>query len=98
MGQFFGNSAARTRAWSFVNAHWAELEPKLAIAGSDTNFVGSLSAFCDAGARDDIRKFFAAHPLPGATRTLDQTIERINNCIDLRERQTDTLTKWVTSR
>ena len=98
MGQFFGNSAARTRAWSFVNAHWAELEPKLAIAGSDTNFVGSLSAFCNAGARDDIRKFFAAHPLPGTARTLDQTIERINNCIDLRERQTDTLAKWVTSR
>ena len=61
------------------------LAPKLTIFGGDTNFTAALSAFCDAGARDDIKAFFAAHKLSAATRTLDQTLERINNCIDLRD-------------
>jgi aminopeptidase N len=96
--QFLGNPAARPRAWAFAKAHWTSLAPKLAISGGDTNFVGALSAFCDAGDRDDIKAFFAAHTLPAATRTLEQTVERINNCIDLREQETPALTKWVNSR
>ncbi len=89
LSQFFGNPVARPRAWAFAKQYWDVLAPKLTIFGGDTNFTAALSGFCDAGARDDIKTFFAAHKMSAATRTLDQTIERINNCIDLRERQTD---------
>jgi aminopeptidase N len=98
LAQFFGNPVARPRAWAFAKQYWEVLAPKLTIFGGDTNFTAALSAFCDARTRDDVKSFFAAHKLTGATRTLDQTLERIDNCIDLRERQTDALTAWINSR
>jgi len=98
LAQFLVNPLARGRAWAFVTANWAALEPKVAIAGGDTNFVRSLGAFCDARSRDGISAFFAAHPLPGAARTLTQTIEQITNCIALREKQTPAVTEWLSAQ
>ena len=95
--RFFANPAARERAWTFVTTHWAALQPKLTIFGADTNLTRSLSNFCDATSRDEIVSFFAAHPLPAATRTLNQTVERINNCIALRDTQTAAVTDWLAS-
>jgi aminopeptidase N len=98
LGRFFANPAARARAWAFVNERWAELAPKVSIFGGDTNLVRSLAGFCDAPTRDAIVAFFAAHPLPASTRTLDQTLEQINSCIDLRESQTAAVTAWLAGR
>ena len=95
---FFGDEAARPRAWAFMKEHWKELEPKVTIFGGDTTVVASLSAFCDASTRDDITAFFAAHPLPSAARTLTQTVERINNCIALRAAQTPTVAAFLAAR
>jgi aminopeptidase N len=98
LGGFLRNPVARPRAWAFVKEHWTELEPKLTIFGSDANLVGALRGFCDAASRADITAFFAAHPLPSAARTLNQTIEWIGNCIDLREKQTKAVGDWLTAR
>jgi ERAP1-like C-terminal domain len=92
---FLANRATNARAWAFVKQHWATLLPKMSISGADAGLVASLSSFCDAGARDDIKSFFTAHRLPSAARTLDRTIERINNCITLRETQTPVLAQWL---
>jgi aminopeptidase N len=92
---FLGEEAARPRAWAFLKRRWKELEPKITIVGGDTAIVGSLAAFCDASSRDEIASFFADHPLPSAARTLGQTLERINNCIDLRTTQTPIVAKWI---
>ncbi len=96
--RFFASEGARPRAWAFLKQHWAELEPKLTIFGGDTTVTGALSSFCDAAARDDIKAFFAQHPLPAAARTLNQTIERINNCVALRSAQTPVVTSWLAAR
>jgi aminopeptidase N len=98
LGRFFGNPAARDRAWSFVTEHWTALEPKVTIFGGDVRLVDALGRFCDARSRDAIRSFFAAHPLPSAARTLDQTLERITNCVTLRGRQTDGVADWLQKR
>ena len=95
LARFIGDETARPRAWAFAKEHWKELEPKVAIFGGDTTFVGSLSAFCDASTRDDITSFFAQHPLPSAARMLTQTVERINNCIVLREAQTPVVADFL---
>jgi hypothetical protein len=94
---FLANRAANALAWAFVKQHWATLLPKISIAGADAGLVASLGSFCDAGARDDIKSFFKTHRLPSAARTLDQTIERISNCITLRETQTPVLAQWATA-
>ncbi len=97
LSRFLAREAARPRAWAFLKQHWKELEPKIAVFGGDTTLVGSLAAFCDASSRDDIKRFFAEHPLPAAARTLDQTVERINSCIRLRNTQTAVVTDWLRS-
>jgi aminopeptidase N len=98
LAQFFANPAARDRALDFVASHWTALAPKVAIFGGDTNLIRAMGSFCDAGARDRIKTFFAAHPLPAAARTLEQTLEQIDNCIMLRERQAPAVAAWLQGR
>ena len=98
LAQFLTNPAARPRAWAFVQAHWAALEPKIAIAGGDVNLVRSLGSFCEVRSRDEVASFFSAHPLPGAARTLTQTLEQITNCIALRDKQRPSVAAWLAAR
>jgi len=98
LARFLVNPASRSLAWTFVKEHWAALEPKVVISLGDVNLTRSLGAFCDARSRDDIKAFFAAHPLPGAARTLTQTLEQINNCIALRDKQTPAVAAWLAAR
>ena len=98
LAQFLVNPTARPRAWTFIRAHWAALEPKVTISGGDVNLTRALGAFCDATSRDEITSFFAAHPLPAAQRTLAQTVEGINNCIASKEKQTPAVTAWLSAR
>ena len=95
---FFANPLARSRAWAFVKQHWGQLGPKITISGNDVTLTESLGSFCDAGARDDIREFFKTHKLPAASRTLDQTFERINNCITMKGKETANVATWLAQR
>jgi aminopeptidase N len=96
--RFFANPVARDRAWAFTKEHWIALQPKLSVFEADTGLVGALGAFCDRGARQDIASFFAAHPMPGAARTLRQTLERIDSCVALRAHQTEPVTEWLNEK
>jgi aminopeptidase N len=98
LARFLGNPAARAKTWTFIKANWTALQPKVAIAGGDTKLVAALGTFCDAPARDDIKGFFSAQPLPGAARTLDQTLERIDNCVAIRKAQAANVASWLASR
>jgi hypothetical protein len=91
---FFFNDAARLPAWTFVKQHWSELAPKITTSGGDVNFVSALSAFCDSSTRDDVKVFFTEHPLATSNRALNPTIERINNCLALREAQAPVLERY----
>src|SRR3954468_6969810 len=98
LGRFFGNPDARERALTFVTANWTALAPKVTIFGGDTNLIASLSSFSDAGSRDRIASFFPQHKLPAAARTLEQTVEQIDNCIALREKQAPAVEAWLAAR
>jgi len=98
LSQFFSGAATRDPAWAFTKAHWAELEPKITISLGDVTLATSLSSFCSAEARDDITAFFRAHKLPAAERTLQQTVERINNCIETKQRQQPALAAWLSAQ
>jgi len=89
------NAGVNARAWTFMKTHWTELQPQLSISFADAGIVASLSSFCDAATRDDIKTFFAANPRPAAARALEQTIERINGCISFREKQGPALREWL---
>jgi len=94
VGAVMGNPAGEKVTWDFIQSHW----DAIAKAGgpfASAEVVGATSVFCDAGMRDQVTAFFAAHKIAAAERTYKQSIERINNCIDLKTQQEPQLASWL---
>jgi hypothetical protein len=60
--------------------------------------VGSLGVFCTPEKAADIKAFFAKNPVPPAVRLLQQSIERIESCVALDQRQSAPFTRWLSAR
>ena len=88
------NPAGEKLAWDFVRQHWPELE-KAGGPFASAQIVNATSVFCDAGMRDQVTEFFSAHKVAAAERTYKQSIERINNCVDLKSQQEPQLASWL---
>ena len=89
-----GNPAGEKLAWDFIRQHWTEIE-KAGGPFASAQVVGATSVFCDAGMRDQVTEFFTAHKIAAAERTYKQSIERINNCVDLKSQQETQLASWL---
>jgi aminopeptidase N/puromycin-sensitive aminopeptidase len=88
------NPEGEKLAWEFVRQHWSEIE-KAGGPFAGAQIVGATSNFCDATMRDQVTDFFKAHKNPAGERTYRQTIEHINNCIDLKSQQEPQLASWL---
>jgi aminopeptidase N len=88
------NPAGQQLAWDFIRQHWSELE-KAGGPFASAQVVGATSTFCEAGLRDQVTDFFTAHKVEAAERTYKQSIERINNCVDLKTQQETQLASWL---
>jgi aminopeptidase N len=88
------NEDGQQLAWDFVRQHWSEIE-KAGGPFASAEIVRATSSFCDAGMRDQVTEFFQAHKIAAADRTYRQSIERINNCIDLKSQQETHLASWL---
>jgi aminopeptidase N len=89
-----GNPEGQKQAWDFVLAHWDAVQ-KVGGPFASAQVVGSTGSFCDAQMRDQVVEFYAAHKIEAAERTYRQSIERINNCVDLRTQQEPQLASWL---
>jgi aminopeptidase N/puromycin-sensitive aminopeptidase len=88
------NPAARQPAWDYLKAHWDNLSEKVSSFGGN----GALTALgnsCSPQLRDDVQQFFTAHRAPGAERTVRQSLERMNNCIEFKQLQEPEMQKWL---
>jgi len=81
-------------AWDFIRQHWPDME-KAGGPFASAQVVGTTSVFCDATLRDQVTEFFSAHKVEAAERTYKQSIERINNCVDLKTQQQPQLASWL---
>ncbi len=91
------NPAGEQLAWDFVRQHWSSME-KAGGPFASAEIVGATSEFCSAGLRDQVTDFFQAHKIAAAERTYKQSIERINNCVDLKSEQESQLASWLGKR
>jgi len=89
-----GNPAGEKLGWDFVLAHWDAVQ-KAGGPFASAQIVGATSSFCDAHMRDQVTEFYAAHKVEAAERTYRQSIERINNCVDLKSQQEPQLASWL---
>ena len=81
-------------AWEFVEQHWDQIERK-ATENSGARIVEAAGAFCTVEKRDEVGSFFAAHAVEGAARTLEKTMDSINDCIQVRAAQEPALRGWL---
>jgi len=91
------NPAGEKLAWEFIQSHWDAIQ-KSGGPFASAQVVNATSSFCDAGMRDQVADFFAAHKIESAERTYKQSIERINNCVDLKSQQQPQLASWLGQR
>jgi aminopeptidase N len=94
IGAVLDNPFGRRIGWDFLRAHWGDIAKRVP-ATTLPYFVQMTSPFCDAGSRDQAQQFFTEHKVPGADRPLRQTLERINNCIELKSLQSENLSAWL---
>jgi aminopeptidase N len=94
IGNVMDNPAGEKLAWDFVLAHWDAVQ-KAGGPFASAQVVGATGSFCDAHMRDEVVKFYDAHKIEAAERTYRQSIERINNCVDLRSQQEPQLASWL---
>jgi aminopeptidase N len=86
-------SPARAIAWDYLKAHWDALAEKVTSFGG-SGAVSALGGFCSIEKHDEIKQFFATHRAPGAERALQQSLERITNCIEFKQLQGNNLRKF----
>jgi aminopeptidase N len=92
------NSSARDKMWTALSSQWTALSDRLGSFQSLPYIVGSLGGFCTAERAAEIRAFFAAHPVPAAARGLAQSLERIDSCVALDQRQSAPFATWLAGR
>ena len=90
-----GNTQGRDLAWQFLKDNWAELDRRYGEGGfAIMRLVGIASAFTSLELHDDVERFFADNPAPGAARTVSQSLERIRLNAAWLERNRDELAGW----
>jgi puromycin-sensitive aminopeptidase len=90
-----GQPRSRDAAWRFVKAQWATLIQKLGTFQGIPGIIGALGSFCSEQAAMDIRQFFQKNPVLSSERSVRQTIERIEACAAVVDRQSPALTMWL---
>jgi aminopeptidase N/puromycin-sensitive aminopeptidase len=88
------NPAGEKLAWQFILERWESVQ-KAGGPFAGAEIVGAADSFCDAHMRDQVVDFYAAHKIEGAERTYRQSIESINNCVDLKSQQERQLSSWL---
>ena len=84
----------RAATWNFIKTHWPEVQADL-TANLGGYLVNRAGSFCTVEARDDVKNFFAAHPVPASDASLKHALERIDGCIELHRLQEPNLKVWL---
>jgi aminopeptidase N len=84
----------RDQAWEYVQQHWATIAAQLTV-NSGARIVEAAGSFCTAKQRDEVAGFFAEHPVQAADRTLQQSLDSIDACVQLRAAQEPNLKQWL---
>ena len=90
-----GRPWSRDVTWGFIQREWGTLTRRLGMFQGIPTIVGAVGSFCSTEAAADVKQFFAAHPVPAAERSLQQSLERIESCAMLRQQQAPALHKWL---
>jgi hypothetical protein len=95
IAQLLGSESSQDETWNFITSNWPAIMTKFGAFQGLPAIVNGLSGYCSAEKSDEIKKFFAAHPVPETARSLQLTLERIDSCVALKARQAAAFTAWL---
>jgi aminopeptidase N len=84
--------------WEFVKTNWQTIVKNLGEFQGIPSIVESTATFCSADRAHEVRAFFEKNPVPSSQRAVQQSIERIENCVALKERQGKPLAAWISTK
>ena len=94
LSDFLRHPETRAQAWKYIQTHWNDVEKQLTTSSGGV-IVTAAGQFCDEDAASNVSAFFKVHPVPASERTLRQSVERINSCLDLKKLQGSNLQSWL---
>lgn len=94
MAAVLRNPMGTTTGWNFYKQRWGDIGKSFSDAMLPA-LVGSTSSICDEALRDEVKQFFAAHPVAGADRSLSQALEKMSICISNKSIQQKNLSQWL---
>jgi aminopeptidase N/puromycin-sensitive aminopeptidase len=87
----------RDATWRFIKTHWDQVQADL-TTDLGSYLVAGAGSFCTVDAHDDVKSFFAAHPVPSSDVALKHALENIDGCVELRHLQEPNLKTWLTTQ
>jgi aminopeptidase N len=95
LGSMIVKPWSQEATWTFVKTNWPTIVKTLGEFQGIPSIVGSLGSFCSTARAQEVRAFFEKNPVPSSQRGIQQAIERIENCVALKDRQTKPLASWI---
>jgi puromycin-sensitive aminopeptidase len=92
--RLFANPGGREASWRFFVRHWGAIRrriPPLMLS----RLVEGTPALRDPRYAREVARFFRAHPVPEAARSIKQALEIFRLNADLRRRTRDGLDRWL---
>lgn len=86
---------ASAAAWNHVKNNWDRIERSLGIFQGIPSVAGATQHFCDVDSRNDVDRFFSAHPVAGIERTVQQSLETIQRCAATKSAQARNLAAFL---
>jgi len=92
-----GNRTARERFWSRLRSGWADLHARLEAAPMLLRrVVEAMGALLERRHLEEAEAFLATHPVEEARQATAQTLERLRQDVELRERTQAAIGEWLT--
>ncbi|HYE25075.1 MAG TPA: M1 family aminopeptidase [Clostridia bacterium] len=94
MASVVENPVGTKPGWEFVKTNYDALMKRLSV-GNKSAVVALGDSFCSQDMKEDFANFIKAHPTPGSERRFKIATERIDACIDMRQRESRRLAEWL---
>jgi len=87
----------RDATWQFIKTHWDQVQAEVTTE-LGSYLVGGAGSFCTNEAHEDVKSFFASHPVPASDVALRHALENIDSCVELRRLQEPNLKTWLAAQ
>jgi aminopeptidase N len=90
------NPDTQDAAWKYIEDNWSRVKAQFTMF-TGGSLVGSTSGFCTEERRDQVKDFFTTHKVAASANALTRSQNAINDCVDLRAEQSESLKQWLNS-